>query len=101
MTDLKYQSSEWVEIQKEMHEDENSKSIMEEFNTPTIMTNYTISERLKLTLGNIKHQKNLVLWDDLEKLEEVLERVQRLEKHFANYEYIIGELTGKHIKKSI
>ena len=31
MTDLKYQSSEWVEIQKEMNEDENSKSIMDEF----------------------------------------------------------------------
>lgn len=44
------------------------------------MQNYTISERLKLTLGNIKHQQNLVLWDDIEKLEEVLERVQKLEK---------------------
>ena len=31
MTDLSYQSSEWVEIQKEMHEDENAKSIMDEF----------------------------------------------------------------------
>ena len=31
MTDLYYQSSEWVEIQKEMHEDENAKSIMDEF----------------------------------------------------------------------
>jgi hypothetical protein len=44
------------------------------------MQNDTISERLELTLGNIKHQQNLVLWDDLEKLEEVLERVQELEK---------------------
>ena len=31
MTNLKYQSSEWVEIQKEMNEDENAKSIMDEF----------------------------------------------------------------------
>ena len=31
MTDLYYQSSEWVETQKEMYEDENSKSIMDEF----------------------------------------------------------------------
>ena len=31
MTDLYYQSWEWVEIQKEMHEDENAKSIMDEF----------------------------------------------------------------------
>ena len=44
------------------------------------MQNYTISERLELTLGNIKHQQNLVLFDDIEKLEEVLERVQELEK---------------------
>jgi len=44
------------------------------------MKNYTISERLELTLGNIKHQENRVLWDDIEKLEEILERVQRLEK---------------------
>tara|TARA_R110000744_G_scaffold139411_1_gene250409 strand:+ start:708 stop:902 length:195 start_codon:yes stop_codon:yes gene_type:complete len=49
------------------------------------MKNYTISERLELTLGNIKHQQNLVLWDDLEKLDEVLERVQRLEKHVEDY----------------
>lgn len=35
MTDLYYQSSEWIEIQKEMHEDENSKSIMDEFEKPT------------------------------------------------------------------
>jgi|TARA_R110000824_G_scaffold100698_1_gene239349 hypothetical protein len=31
MSDLKYQSSEWVRLAKEMHEDENSKSIMDEF----------------------------------------------------------------------
>ena len=31
MSYLKYQSSEWVEIQKEMYEDENTASIMDEF----------------------------------------------------------------------
>ena len=31
MSDLKYQSCEWVEIQKEMYEDENKGSIMDEF----------------------------------------------------------------------
>ena len=41
---------------------------------------YTISQRLQLTIGNIEYQKNVVLWDDLEKLEEVLNRVQELEK---------------------
>ena len=80
MTDLKYQSSEWIEIQKEMDEDKNSKSIMDEFNTPPNMENYTISERLRLTLGNIAQQEYVVLWDDLEKLDEVIERVQELEK---------------------
>lgn len=93
MTDLYYQSWEWVEIQKEMHEEENAPDIMDEFNTPTTMQNYTISERLKLTLENIKHQENKVFWDDLEKLEEVLERVQELEKHFEEYQQIIGEET--------
>ena len=78
MSDLKYQSSEWERLAKEMHEDENY---------------YTISERLELTLGNIKHQENLVLWYDIEKLEEVLERVQELEKHFEEYQQIIGEET--------
>ena len=32
MCELKYQSSEWVQIQQEMHEDENAKSILEDFN---------------------------------------------------------------------
>ncbi len=31
MSDLKYQSWEWVEIQKEMYEDENTPDIMDEF----------------------------------------------------------------------
>lgn len=31
MTDLYYQSWEWVEIQKEMHEEENASCIMDEF----------------------------------------------------------------------
>jgi hypothetical protein len=65
------------------------------------MQNYTISERLELTLGNIKHQKSLVLWDDLEKLEEVLARVQRLEKHFEDYQQIIQRIAKDDIKKSI
>ena len=43
------------------------------------MQNYTISERLELTLGNIQHQKNVVLFDDIEKLEEILERIKYLE----------------------
>lgn len=41
---------------------------------------YTISERINLTIENIKHQKNVVLWDDLEKLEEVFNRVKELEQ---------------------
>ena len=100
MTDLYYQSSEWVEIQKEMHEDKNSKSIMDDFQKNT-MQNYTISERLELTLGNIKHQENRVFWDDIEKLEEVLERVQKLEKHFEDYQQIIQRIAKDDIKKSI
>ena len=78
MTDLHFQSSEWIEVQKEMYQDENSKSIMDEFKTPPKMQNYTISERLKLTLANIQYQENKVFWDDVKKLEEILERIQKL-----------------------
>jgi len=62
------------------------------------MKNYTISERLKLTLENIKHQQSRVFWDDVEKLEEVLERVQKLEKHFEDYQQIIQALAEDTIK---
>jgi hypothetical protein len=39
----------------------------------------TISERLSLTLGNIKFQKEINSFD-LEELEEVLTRVKKLEQ---------------------
>ena len=65
------------------------------------MTNYTISKRLKLTLENIRYQENRVFWDDFEKLEEVIERVQRLEKHFENYQQIIQRIAQDDIQKSI
>ena len=53
------------------------------------MKGYTISERLKMTIGNIEHQQKKGLLDDedltllkyeIEKLKEVLKRVQELEK---------------------
>jgi len=65
------------------------------------MQNYTISERLRLTLENIKYQENRVFWDDLEKLEEVIERVKELEKHFEEYQQIIQRIAMDDIKKSI
>lgn len=57
---------------------------------------YTISERLKLTLENIGHQQNRLFWDDLEKLEEVLNRVQELEKHFEDYQQITQRLAEEN-----
>ncbi len=39
-----------------------------------------ISERLEITLANIEHQKGLVHWDDVEKLEDVLKAIKELEK---------------------
>ena len=62
------------------------------------MHNYTISERLKLTLGNIKHQENLVLFDDIEKLEEVLERVQELEKQNESLKEALQVITEQIYK---
>tara|TARA_R110002167_G_C12587188_1_gene643906 strand:+ start:810 stop:1004 length:195 start_codon:yes stop_codon:yes gene_type:complete len=64
-----------------------------------MMQNYTISERLKLTLENIRYQENRLFWDDLEKLEEVIERVQELEKHFEEYQQIIQRIAMDDIKK--
>lgn len=40
----------------------------------------TISERLATTIANIEFQQGRVFWDDLEKLEEVLQRVKKLEE---------------------
>ena len=65
------------------------------------MKNYTISERLKLTLENIRYQENRLFWDDLEKLEEVIERVQKLEQYFEEYQQIIQRIAMDDIKKSI
>ena len=65
------------------------------------MKNYTISKRLKLTLENIRYQENRCFWDDFEKLEEVIERVQRLEKHFEEYQQIIQRIAKDDIQKSI
>ena len=39
-----------------------------------------ISERLETTIANIEHQQGCLFWDDLEKLEEVLQRVKELEE---------------------
>tara|TARA_R110000744_G_scaffold47598_2_gene104675 strand:- start:49 stop:420 length:372 start_codon:yes stop_codon:yes gene_type:complete len=50
MSELKYQSSEWVEIQNEMYQDENTKSIMDEFNSPPIMTKLQRLQKLELVL---------------------------------------------------
>jgi len=40
---------------------------------------YTLAERLELTLGNIKFQQGQVLWDDMEKLETLLEILKEKE----------------------
>jgi hypothetical protein len=40
---------------------------------------YTLVERLELTIGNIKLQKLKVFWDDLEKLELILEALKKKE----------------------
>jgi hypothetical protein len=69
------------------------------------MKGYTISERLKMTIGNIEYQQKKGLWDDedltlleyeIEKLKEVLERVQEIEKqnnkiNKAVVEFIINQ----------
>ena len=39
-----------------------------------------ISSRLKITIENIEVQRGVVLWDDLEKLQDVLIGIKKLEK---------------------
>ena len=40
---------------------------------------YTLVERLELTIGNIKFQEGKVFWDDLEKLELILKALKKKE----------------------
>ena len=40
---------------------------------------YTLVERLEMTIKNIKFQKGRVYWDDLEKLELILEALKKKE----------------------
>ncbi len=40
---------------------------------------YTLAERLELTIGNIHFQQGKVLWDDMEKLEILLEILKKEE----------------------
>ena len=40
---------------------------------------YTLVERLEMTIENIKFQKCKVFWDDLEKLELILEALKKKE----------------------
>lgn len=40
---------------------------------------FTLVERLEMTIGNIKFQKGKVFWDDLEKLELILEALKKQE----------------------
>ena len=40
---------------------------------------YTLVERLEMTIENIKLQKGKVFWDDLEKLELILEELKKKE----------------------
>ena len=40
---------------------------------------YTLVERLEMTIKNIKFQKGRVFWDDIEKLELILEALKKKE----------------------
>ena len=42
-------------------------------------SDYTLAERLEMTIENIKFQKGKVFWDDLEKLELILEELKKKE----------------------
>ena len=42
-------------------------------------TDYTLAERLEMTIGNIKFQENKVYWDDIEKLELILKALKKME----------------------
>tara|TARA_R100000742_G_C4214638_1_gene40058 strand:- start:61 stop:219 length:159 start_codon:yes stop_codon:yes gene_type:complete len=42
---------------------------------------YTLAERLEMTIENIKFQKGKVFWDDLEKLELILEALKTRRLH--------------------
>ena len=42
-------------------------------------SDYTLAERLEMTIANIKFQENTVHWDDIEKLELILKALKKME----------------------
>ena len=48
-------------------------------------TDYTLAERLEMTIGNIKFQENKVYWDDIEKLELILKALKKIEDGTYGY----------------
>ena len=53
-----------------------------------------VRERLTLTLANIRHQKNIVYWDDLEKIEDCITALKSMESEDlqGQFEYIIKKI---------
>ena len=53
-----------------------------------------VRERLTLTLGNIRYQKNIVYWDDIEKIEDCITALKSMESEDlqGQFEYIIKKI---------
>ena len=47
-------------------------------------SDYTLAERLEMTIGNIKFQENKIYWDDIEKLELILKALKKMEVNDGN-----------------
>jgi hypothetical protein len=47
---------------------------------------YNITQRLAVTIANIKYQKGQCFWDDMEKLELILDRLKEMELCIKNQE---------------
>lgn len=47
-------------------------------------SDYTLAERLEMTIGNIKFQENKIYWDDIEKLELILKALKKMEVNDEN-----------------
>lgn len=92
MTDLHYQSSEWIEVQKEMYEDEKSKSIMDEFKTPPNMTKEDKIQKLKVAIsiilndtGAYKKIENAINNEIITTFEDMQELAEQMEDSIENF----------------
>jgi len=65
------------------------------------MKNYTIEDRIKMTLGNMEFQGGYAMWDDIEKLEHILTLLLQGKNIKEDFEFVDNHFSviKNHIKE--